>query len=177
MRNQIRNLFAMAALCLTLAACQTAGLKPEAINTSGFPPAGWVTERSGKTVTYSCPQPRCKSPQLVGITPIKIRGDVEAAIRSGQLSRELLQALDNLVTVATKQQIKLSTPRTIKNANYSGFEHHMTFQTSKGPLYVIARSIVQKDRGSIAVSAALNKSTAERNLRKFLAQTEIRRVQ
>jgi hypothetical protein len=161
---------------LFLAACQTTGLKPGAIETS-FPPSGWVTERKGNKTFYLCPKTKCKSPQGVAVVPIKVRGDVESAIRRDALSAELVDSFYNVLEVASKRAISSSPHRKIKTRTYTGFEHTMTFKDRRGRrVYLAIRDIIQKDRGVFVAGFSRNKGVAQRNLRRYLAQTNIRRV-
>ncbi|SDU23017.1 hypothetical protein [Stappia sp. ES.058] len=161
---------------LFLAACQTTGLKPGAIET-GFPPSDWVTERKGNKIFYLCPKTKCKSPQGVAAVPLKIRGDAEAAIRQNVLSAELFDAAFNFLEVASKRAVSSSPHRKIETRTYTGFEHMMTFKDRRGRrIYVAIRDIIQKDRGVFIAGFSRNKGVARRNLRRYLTQTTIRRV-
>ena len=165
---------AAAFLCLALAACQTTGLKPGSLTTN-YAPKGWVSKKSGNTTVYACHPSVCKSPQLLAVGPLKVRGDVETAIRSGLLSKELMNALDNVVNVASRGSVKLKTDRKIVTKTYSGFDVSARFKTASGTLYLAGRIIVQHDRGSMIVSFAKSRATAKSNLNRFLKRTTIRR--
>jgi len=174
--RQARRVFLVLAFATTLAACQTTGLKPGALDTD-FPPAGWITRTSGGTTAYLCPRERCKTPQLVSVSPMKIRGNVEDAIRNNVFNAQLMAAFDNLVEVASKRAVTFGKRRRISTRTYSGFETMMTVRNDKGKkLYIAIRHIIQKDRGVTVGSASFSRSLARRNLRRYLAQTTIRRV-
>ena len=170
------KILAVTIAALFLAACQTTGLKPGAIDTS-FPPSGWVTERKGNKTFYLCPKTKCKTRQGVAIVPLKIRGDAETAIRRNVLTAELFDAAYNFLEVASKRAVSSSPHRKIQTRTYTGFEHVMTFKDRNGRrLYVAIRDIVQKDRGVFVASFSFNRGVAQRNLRRYLAQTTVRRV-
>ena len=159
-----------------VAACQTSGLKTGALVTS-FPPAGWTTKTTGTTTAYVCPPQRCRSPQVVSVKPIRIRGDLESAIRRNVITSELLDSVTKVVEVASKRAIDFTPPRRITTRNYTGFDYLITLRARNGKrLYIAVRDVVQRDRGVTIASAALNRGVARQNLRRYLAQTQIRRV-
>ncbi|MCK7615675.1 hypothetical protein [Roseibium sediminicola] len=178
MSFQFNSIFRAAALvifCGLLAACQTSGLKPGSLNTS-FAPKGWVSQKSGNKAVYVCLPSVCKTPQIVVVGPAKVRGDVEAAIREDILSAELMNAVDNLVNVAAKGQVRFKTDRRVVTKTYTGFDLSARFKTKSGYDYGAARLIFQDNRGSVVASFAKSRSTAKTNLRRFFQQTTVRRV-
>jgi hypothetical protein len=166
---------AIAAVCGLLAACQTSGLKPGSLTTD-FAPKGWLSETRGNKSVYVCPPSICKSPQVVVVGPVKVRGNVEQAIREDIISRELMNAIDNLVNVASKGQARFSTDRRVVTKTYTGFDMSAFWRSRDGNIYGNARVIVQNDRGSIVASFAKSRSAARANLQRFLRRTTIRRV-
>lgn len=162
------------ALLLTLAACQTTGLEKGNLQTN-FAPNGWLVGKKGSMITYLCHPSKCKSPQAVIVRPIKVRGDVEKAIRTGHLRKELVDAALNVIKVATYGSYKPSKVRKITTATYSGFELVERIKGKKGFVYVATRSIIQKNRGSVVASIAYSRKAAVNNLRRFFAKSHIRR--
>ncbi|WP_269581292.1 hypothetical protein [Roseibium sp. Sym1] len=178
MSYQFKSVFKAAAIvvvCGLLAACQTSGLKPGSIST-GFSPKGWVSEKSGNKTIYVCLPSVCKSPQVVLVGPVKVRGDVETAIRDDVFSAELMNAVGNVINVAAKGQVRFKTERRVVTKTYSGFDMSARFKTRSGYDHAAARIIVQNNRGSAVASFAKNRATAKANLRRFLKQTTVRRV-
>lgn len=166
---------ALLLVCGLLSACQTSGLKPGSIQSS-YTPNGWAkTSQGGKTIYY-CKPTVCKTPQGVVVGPVKVRGDVETAIRENIISTELLRALDNVVNVATKGSMRFNTERKIVTKSYSGFDMSARFKTRYGTYYGAARVFVQNNRGSMAASFAKSRSAAKANLRRYLSQTRIQRI-
>jgi len=166
---------ALILLCGLLAACQTSGLKPGSIQTS-FAPSGWAKKPDGNKTIYYCKPSVCKSLLGVVVGPVRIRGDVETAIRENIISTELLRALDNVVNIASKGSARLTTERRVIKKTYSGFDLSARFKTSRGYYYAAARVFVQSNRGSMVASFAKSRGTAKANLRRYLSQTKIRRV-
>jgi hypothetical protein len=162
-------------LCGLLAACQTSGLKPGSISSS-FAPKGWASKQSGNKTVYVCLPPKCKSPEVVVVGPIKVKGDVETAIRQNLLSAELMNAVGNIANVASKGEVRFKTKRRVVTKTYTGFDMTARYRTDKGNLYVSGRVIFQNDRGSAIASFAKSSSRANANLSRFLKQTTIRRV-
>lgn len=162
---------------LMLAACQTTGLKPGALNTD-FPPAGWMTKRNGNATAYFCRRPACREPQIVVISPTRQRGNVEEAIRRNVINSALVDSLFNVVKVASRKQITASSARKIITPTYSGFEYLVTVSNRKGEkIHLASRDVIQQDRGVTVVSAARSPGIAKRNLARFFARTTIQRVQ
>lgn len=174
-RNFIRAAVAVL-ICGFLAACQTTGLKPGSIE-SNFAPRGWQSEsRGGKTIYYCMPSV-CGSPQGLVVGPMKVSGDVEAAIREDILSTELLNAMDKVVNIAAKGDFRVSTDRRIVRKNFSGFDMSARMKDRNGRyVYAAARLIIQNDRGSMIASFATSRARARSNLHRFLNQTTIRRL-
>lgn len=161
-------------LCGILAACQTTGLKPGSIDTR-FPIAGWAKAQKGGTTVYVCTV--CSSPQLIATSPAKVSGNVETAIREGILTTGLLREVDKSVSKLSKGAIQSKSRRKITSKTYSGFEFVYRFkEPGKKPIYMAGRSIVQNDRGMQISSYATSASIAKQNLRRYLANTTIRRV-
>lgn len=159
---------------LALAACQTTGLEKGKLQTS-FASNGWIVKKERAATAYICHPSKCKSPQVVVVKPLKVRGDVESAIRSGLLRKELVDAALNFVKVATHGSYRPSKVKRITTASYSGFEVVERLQGPKGTIYVATRSIIQKSRGSAVVSIAYSRKAAVRNLRRFFAKSQISR--
>jgi len=178
MSFQFKSIIRAAAIvlfCGLLAACQTNGLKPGSLDTN-FAPKGWVSKKSGNKAVYVCLPSVCKTPQIVVVGPAKVRGDVEAAIREDVLSAELMNAVDNLINVAAKGQVRFNTDRRVVTKTYTGFDLSARFKTRNGYDYGAARLIFQDNRGSVVASFAKSRATARANLRRFLKQTTVRRV-
>ncbi|MCA1299985.1 hypothetical protein [Stappia indica] len=161
---------------LSLAACQTTGLKPGAI-TSSFAQPGWIaTKIDGKT-TYVCSPSRCRSPQVIVLVNKRFRGDLETAIRRDFVSAELFRAMSGVISVASKKAINITSIRKVGTRDYVGFDYLVTLRNRRGErLYLAAREIVQQDRGVMIISMATSSKLARANLRSYLAQTRIRRV-
>lgn len=173
--NSLAKIASITFLCLTLAACQSTGLKPGSIATS-FAPAGWASQTKGNTTVYVCLPSTCKQPEMVVIGPMKVSGNVEEAIRENVLSAELMNAIDNVVNVAAKGKIKFSTDRRIVTKTYSGFDLSSRIRTRDGYDYGAARVIIQNNRGTMVASFAKSQSRAKSNLKRFLQQTTIHRL-
>ncbi|MBO9459406.1 hypothetical protein [Labrenzia sp. R5_0] len=165
----------IALLCGFLAACQTTGLKPGSISSS-FAPKGWASKQNGNKAVYVCLPSTCKSPEVVVVGPIEVKGDTESAIRQNLISAELMNAVGNIANVASKGQVRLKTNRRVVTKSYSGFDMTARYRTDKGNVYVAARIIIQNDRGSTVASFATSSSRAKTNLDRFLKQTTIKRL-
>lgn len=160
---------------LSLAACQTTGLKPGSL-TSTFNPDGWHTKHKGNATYYFCPRTKCSKPQSIIVAPAKIKGQFEAAIKNDIISKDLVEAIGKSISIASKGRIKSSKLRKIVNKNYSGFEQLETVTIGTKKLYFQSRSIVQNNRGTIIISVATSPATAQRNLNRFMASTQIKRL-
>ncbi|PLW75590.1 hypothetical protein [Cohaesibacter celericrescens] len=159
-------------LLFAVSACQTTGIDATNLKTQ-FASDGWSMHKKGKVQVYECRS--CKTPQFVLIDPIKVRGDVEEAIRANVLSKELMNAVANVIKVASKGAYQASPVKKIATPTYSGFEIVGRFKTGKGMFYVASRSIIQQNRGSNVVSIASNRGVAVRNLKRFFATSKITR--
>ncbi|WP_040617109.1 hypothetical protein [Roseibium sp. TrichSKD4] len=172
--NSFTKFLILTSLCLFLAACQTTGLKPGSIQTN-FPPQGWQTVTKGSDTLYLCRT--CKTKQAVVITPAEVSGNVEGAIRANIISAGLISEIGKSASRASGGALKQISSRRITNANYSGIEWVFRVQArGEKPLYVAARAIVQNDRGITVASFAYSSSIAKSNLRRYLANTTIRRL-
>ncbi|MTH95742.1 hypothetical protein [Roseibium sp. RKSG952] len=174
--NLVRNVFTAGFLCLFLAACQTTGLKPGSIETA-FAPKGWISTQKGSDTIYTCLPNTCKSRQLIVVSPLKVKGSAEQAIRENILSAGLMSEVGKSVARATDGGVKTLSTKRITNDTYSGFE--MLFQFSapgRKPVYAAARFIVQNDRGTGVASIGPSAKVAKANLRRYLASTTIRRL-
>ncbi|MES0810824.1 hypothetical protein ABLO27_15175 [Roseibium sp. SCPC15] len=161
-------------ICGLLAACQTTGLKPGSVETR-FPVDGWIKAQKGNSTIYACV--KCKTPQIILTGPSKVTGDVESAIRADVLSTGLLSEIDKTVTKLSSGAIRSLSRRKITTKNYSGFEFVYRIQEpGKKPIYLAGRSIVQNDKGMQISSYAASANVAKANLRKYLANTTIRRL-
>lgn len=170
--RSVAKALAALSLLLVLAACQTTGLKPGNVQ-SGYAPAGWKVQSKGAKTFYLCPRTLCKKPQLVVTGPLKVRGNAETAIRQNVLSKDIVDAVYNVLNVASKGKVVVSPVRRIVTPTYSGFESHIRLKTKVGTIHIASRDILQKDRGMTVVSAATSKSIASRNLRRYLQKTKI----
>jgi len=178
MSSKLNSVFKAAAIvivCGLLAACQTSGLKPGSLTTD-FSPKGWVSKKSGNKTVYVCLPSVCKTPQVVVVGPVKVRGDVETAIREDIFSAELMNAVNNVINVAAKGSVRFRTDRRVVTKTYSGFDMSARFKSRSGHDHGAARIIIQNDRGSVVASFARSRSRAKANLRRFLNQTTVRRV-
>ncbi|MTI45171.1 hypothetical protein JM93_01450 [Roseibium hamelinense] len=174
--KQLRALTLVAAASLALAACQTAGLKPGSIQTS-FPPAGWNTERKGNEIAYVCSPNTCRTKQAVFVSPIKVKGDAEAAVRSDIFSAGLMRELGKSLNRASKGGIQTLSTQKVTTSAYSGFDFVYRITPNFGePQYLAARFIIQADRGVAIGSISPSRQTAQANLRKYLASTTVRRL-
>ncbi len=173
--NSIVKATSLILICGLLAACQSTGLKPGSFSSS-FAPRGWVSQQNGNKAIYYCPPSVCKSLEAVIIGPMKVTGDVETAIRQGVISKELMNALDNVINVASKGDVRFTTERRVVTKTYSGFDLSTRFKTDKGYVYGALRIIVQNNRGSAVASFALTRAKAKANLDRFLKQTTVRRL-
>lgn len=172
--KSLSKIVASCALMLFLAACQTTGLKPGNLQ-SNFAPAGWVSKKSGKTITYLCLPYVCKTYQAVSVQPMKVKGNAEEAIRNDVLSKELVDSLLRTLKIASKGKISASPVRKISTKAYSGFEAVAKVKTASGYIYFAERQIIQGNRGTKVISVSHNRSTALRNLRRYMARTKISR--
>lgn len=173
--HSIAKSVSIALICGLLTACQTSGLKPGSLTTS-FAPKGWTVTQDGAHTVYVCQPSVCKSPEVVIVGPAKVRGDVETAVRDDHISAELMNALDNVINVASKGKVHLSTDRRIVTKTYSGFDMSARFKAKDGYVYGALRIFFQNDRGSAVASFATSRSRAKANLSRFLKQTTISRV-
>ncbi|WP_428650196.1 hypothetical protein [Roseibium sp.] len=173
--NSIAKAASVILICGLLAACQSTGLKPGSL-TSSFAPKGWVARQNGTKAIYFCSPSVCKSPEAVIVGPMKINGDVETAIRQGLLSKELMNALENVINVASKGEVRFTTERRIVTKTYSGFDLATRFKTDKGYVYGSMRLLIQNDRGSMVASFAKSRAKAKANLKRFLNRTTVRRL-
>ncbi|WP_417671737.1 hypothetical protein [Roseibium sp.] len=175
MLNQFIKLAAIAGACLLLAACQTAGLKPGSIQ-STYAPTGWERVNSGRYSGYACKRPTCKSDQAVVTIALGGEANLEAAIKSGELSKELANAIFNVDGVASKGTRHLKFTRKIITKDYSGFDVSGYLKTPKGKLSIEGRVFVQKNRSTGVASYAFSRKLARSNLRQYLARTSVRRL-
>ncbi|WFE92016.1 hypothetical protein K1718_11810 [Roseibium porphyridii] len=109
--------------------------------------------------------------------PAKVTGNAESAVRADILSVGLLSEIDKSVARLSKGAIKVQSRRKIATRTYSGFEFVYRIQApGKKPLYMAARSIIQRDKGMQVSSYAVSATKAKANLRKFMANTTIKRL-
>ncbi|MFD1696690.1 hypothetical protein [Roseibium aestuarii] len=111
------------------------------------------------------------------IRPAKIRGPAEGAIRADIISNGLIAELGASVSKASRGVFKLLSSRRIVEKSYSGFEGVFVVRLpGEKPFYVAERLVVQDDRGTSIISVSYNRQLAEKNLKRFMNQTSIRRL-
>lgn len=173
---QIYKIVGITVICGFLAACQTSGLKHGAIQSS-FAPQGWTKTHERGFTFYQCARNVCGSKQAVAVGPVRVTGNIEEAIRSGELDAKLMNAIANVYNVASDGREKYKITRRIVKKDYSGFDVSARFRTSKGTVYAYARAFTQANRGSMVASFAYSSGKARSNFNAYLARTKVRRVQ
>jgi hypothetical protein len=161
-------------LLFVLAACQTTGLKPGNLQ-SGFSPAGWETLKKGQETYYFCLPANCRTLQIVEVGPIKVKGNMESAIRQNILSKQIVDSVLGVVKATSRGKIQPYPVRKISTPTYSGFEFGGKIQSQKRSLYLVGRWIIQENRGIAVTSVSTSRKVAAQNLRRYISQTRISR--
>lgn len=170
------NILSAISLCVMLAACQTGGLKPGSIQTN-YRPSGWTAKQANGITGYICKIPACKVNQAIGYGPVKVKGNVEKYVRSGHISKKLLNAIANVHNVAANGHEKLTVSKKVVTESYSGFDFGGYFKDQTGKKHwVKARAIFQDNRGSVIFSVSTSRNAANRNFSKYMGTTTIKRL-
>lgn len=160
---------------LLLAACQSSGLKPGAMTTVGFPPAGWETEVSGSEIMYFCDR-ACKRPQGIIVSPVDAPSLTEAALRDPEFRTKVLDAYMNAISIEHYEAVVFGSSKKTVSKNFANLEMNGYFKTNIGLVYFNAYYLVQGERKTGVFSFAFDKATAARNIKLFGQNTRVVRI-
>lgn len=161
---------------LLLAACQSSGLKPGAMTTVGFPPAGWETVHASSNETLYICRTACKKEQLVLVGPLRDLPGAESDLRQPAFRTTLLDAYLNVIEEEEYGDVQFDPSRKSFTNNFANLELSGNYTTKKGRAYFSLFVLTQGDRRTGVLSLARDKATAARNIKLFGQNTRVVRI-